>query len=357
LHFFSDRPIFRRGGSPDLIHQGHPNISSVAAIFSFWKWKEKSIERIYPPFSSITNGTLCGKWPDIGLWPIVLSLADRHGVVDVTAHYLSVVTGLELSEVESCMRRFCEPDPGSRSSESNGARLILISPETRSWGWQIVNHGKYREKARLQSQNSAQVADGRNAEKVRRYKERKAPAATAVDRRQPPLTAGDTRRHPETPVDTRRHSGTPADTLSDSDRNKDKMDPDLALSELSNSKNSTAVSADVRTVFDHWRTTHGHPRASLDAKRTRVIRAALKNYSVADVCLAITGYLNSPHHMGINDSNTKYDELALLLRDAAHIDAGLRFHAEPPRLVSQKTARTIAVSESWVPPELRDAAK
>ena len=37
-----------------------------------------------PLFASLTTGTLCGKWPDVGLWPIILSLADRHGEVDVT---------------------------------------------------------------------------------------------------------------------------------------------------------------------------------------------------------------------------------------------------------------------------------
>ena len=37
-----------------------------------------------PLFSSLTTGTLCGRWQDIGLWPIVLSMADKDGVVDVT---------------------------------------------------------------------------------------------------------------------------------------------------------------------------------------------------------------------------------------------------------------------------------
>lgn len=67
----------------------------------------------------------------------------------------------------------------------DGARLELVS-DTRAWGWRVVNHKKYREKARLQAQNSAQVASGRNAEKVRKYKE----------------SQRDTRRHPQTPADT-----------------------------------------------------------------------------------------------------------------------------------------------------------
>lgn len=149
-----------------------------------------------PLFASITTGTLCGKWPDIGLWPIVLSLADKNGVVDVTCQYLSTVTGLSLSEVVACMKRFCEADPGSRSPSEAGARLLLLE-EHREWGWQIVNFSAYRERARLMAQNAAQVGDGRNAEKCRRYRE----------------------NHQPTPADTARHPPTPADTLSNANAN------------------------------------------------------------------------------------------------------------------------------------------
>jgi hypothetical protein len=115
-----------------------------------------------PLFSSLTTGTLCGKWPDIGLWPIVLSMADRHGVVDVTPAYLSNVTGLPIAEVVGCMERFCAEDPYSRTSDHNGARLVLID-EHRAWGWRVVNHSKYREKARLQSKDAARTASGADA--------------------------------------------------------------------------------------------------------------------------------------------------------------------------------------------------
>ena len=101
-----------------------------------------------PLFDSLTTGTLYGKWPDIGLWPIVLAMADRHGVLDVTPEYLSGVTGLPLQDVIDCMNRFCQPDPRSRTKDFDGARLRLIE-DGRSWGWIVVNHRKYSEKARL----------------------------------------------------------------------------------------------------------------------------------------------------------------------------------------------------------------
>ena len=88
----------------------------------------------------------------------------------------------------------------------------------------------------------------------------------------------------------------------------------------------------IERVFAHWRQGFGHPKAVLDSKRRRVIAAALTAYSEADLCEAIDGYRNSPHHMGHNERATVYDDVALFLRDAQHIDAGLRFAAQPPRV-------------------------
>lgn len=120
-----------------------------------------------PLFGSLATGTLCGKWPDIGLWPIVLSLSDRHGIVDVTPDYLARITGLPLDDVVACMGRFCAPDPYSRSTTESGARLVLLDPDHRAWGWRIVNHGPYRERARLQSKDSARTESGKDAERKR----------------------------------------------------------------------------------------------------------------------------------------------------------------------------------------------
>lgn len=122
--------------------------------------------------------------------------------------------------------------------------------------------------------------------------------------------------------------------------------------ETSNSKNSDVIGR----VFEHWRTTHEHPKATLDPKRTKKIHEALKAYSEADLCQAITGYLNSPHHMGENDSNTRYTDLELFLRDAAHIDAGIAFYAKPPRTdLSAQSRRIVSQTENWIPPEVRRA--
>lgn len=60
----------------------------------------------------------------------------------------------------------------------------MLLDEHRDWGWRVINHGLYREKARLESKNAREIASGRNAE---RMGHRRTPE-TAADRRIPPLT-------------------------------------------------------------------------------------------------------------------------------------------------------------------------
>jgi hypothetical protein len=143
-----------------------------------------------PVFDSLTKGTLCGRWPDIGLWPIVLSLADRHGVVDVTPAFIAGVTGLPVQDVIACMVRFCAPDPYSRSPAAGGARLTLLD-EHRDWGWQIVNHAVYREKARKAGYDAQRTESGKDADRKRQSRTADVPTRPAVSRALP-LSDSDT---------------------------------------------------------------------------------------------------------------------------------------------------------------------
>ncbi len=111
----------------------------------------------------------------------------------------------------------------------------------------------------------------------------------------------------------------------------------------------------VELVFDHWKTTWGKPKAKLDDKRRNLIEKAIEAYSVEDLCDSISGYRNSPHHTGQNERQTVYDEISLFLRDASHIDAGLRFHSKPQGLTSSLANHNVAVLGNWKPPELRNA--
>ena len=74
-------------------------------------------------------------------------------------------------------------------------------------------------------------------------------------------------------------------------------------------------------VFQHWQTVMNHPHAKLDKKRKGKIKQALKlGYSVADLKQAIDGCAKTPFNMGKNDNGQRYDDIGLILRDAAHID-------------------------------------
>jgi hypothetical protein len=124
-------------------------------------------------------------------------------------------------------------------------------------------------------------------------------------------------------------------------------------------QNSVGQSPDdaVARVFAHWRTVHGHSRATLDPKRRRVIREALKTFNEADLCESIAGYKNSAHHMGQNERSTVYDDIELFLRDSKHVEAGLRFArtgASPT--FSSLTRRNVEATSEWIPPEMRNAA-
>jgi hypothetical protein len=112
----------------------------------------------------------------------------------------------------------------------------------------------------------------------------------------------------------------------------------------------------VMRVFAHWQSVHEHPKAQLDPKRRRTIAAALKAYSEADVCESIGGYRKSPHHMGQNDRSTVYDDIEIFLRDAKHIEAGLRYaRSANVAPLSTLTRRNVEAVDGWVPPEMRNA--
>lgn len=96
-----------------------------------------------------------------------------------------------------------------------------------------------------------------------------------------------------------------------------------------------ACTEQVREVFAYWQAIMNSPRSALDAKRTRLIAAALKlGYSVADLKRAIDGCRVSPFHMGQNEKGTKFNGLDLIMRNAEKIDQFIAFADAPPKLAN-----------------------
>lgn len=107
--------------------------------------------------------------------------------------------------------------------------------------------------------------------------------------------------------------------------------------------------SEVDEVFEYWKKVFNKPRAKMDDKREKLIRAALNlEYTVDDLKQVIDGVRNTPHNMGFNDRQTMYIDIGLIFRDADHID---RYMSKAPAKKEtkpkeeEKVSRTPAVKE------------
>ncbi len=92
-------------------------------------------------------------------------------------------------------------------------------------------------------------------------------------------------------------------------------------SALSESVDNPKKSFMIASIFAHWQTVHGKPRAKLDSKRKRLIDRSLgMGYSLDQLKQAIDGCSKSQFHSGLNETKTVYNDLGLILRDAAKIE-------------------------------------
>lgn len=99
------------------------------------------------------------------------------------------------------------------------------------------------------------------------------------------------------------------------------------------SKKPLSTSVDVEEVFEYWKMIMNSPTAKLDAKRITLITNSLKlGYSTSDLRSAIDGCRKTPHNMGDNDRQTKYNGLGLILRSAEYIDRFMSTNIQPARL-------------------------
>lgn len=142
-----------------------------------------------PLYDTMLTGTLYGRWPHTGIWACLLSRASREGVIDEVPASLAAAIGVPVEMLMQCIHDFMQPDPGSRTKDHDGRRLELLDPN-RDWGWRVLNHGKYREKARKKNYDEQRTASGQDAErkKVDRLKpeeSRRVPTSPAKSRAVP----------------------------------------------------------------------------------------------------------------------------------------------------------------------------
>lgn len=101
----------------------------------------------------------------------------------------------------------------------------------------------------------------------------------------------------------------------------------------------------VEQVFEAWKVgAEKTGRTVLDAERTRLITAALRNYPLEDVMDAVVGWKHSAFHRGENDERKVHNDLGLLLRNAKKIEQFRDY---------TRQARTHVVAVAKLPANLR----
>lgn len=159
-----------------------------------------------PAFDSIYTGTLYGRWPTATVWASLLPLIDKHGEINLSYEAIAGMTGWPMDLLRAGIAELCKPDPGSRTEAEEGRRLVLLDPR-RPWGWRVVNHAKYREKARKAAFDAARVADGSNANRMKTRRDPLRPDATRAYPLSDSNTNSDSNKKEKTP--RRAARGTP----------------------------------------------------------------------------------------------------------------------------------------------------
>lgn len=74
-----------------------------------------------------------------------------------------------------------------------------------------------------------------------------------------------------------------------------------------------------RTVFEFWKKIMGKTdRTDFDSPRQTAVQRGLKTLTLDEALAAVQGCALTPHNMGLNDRETKYNDLTLIFRDASH---------------------------------------
>lgn len=135
-----------------------------------------------PLFDTMLDGTLYGRWPHTGIWGCLLSQCDRRGNVDIVPALLAAKIGVTVDLLLQCISDFMQPDPDSRTGDLEGRRLELIDPASRQWGWRVINHAGYRERARKSAYDRERTDSGADAarKKAERDASRDVPRSPAA---------------------------------------------------------------------------------------------------------------------------------------------------------------------------------
>lgn len=84
-------------------------------------------------------------------------------------------------------------------------------------------------------------------------------------------------------------------------------------------------------VFEHWKDVMETPRSKFDRKRRAAVEGRLREgFTVDDLRKAVDGCSRTPHNMGQNDRGERYNDLALICRDAGQVERFMANADAPP---------------------------
>ena len=88
----------------------------------------------------------------------------------------------------------------------------------------------------------------------------------------------------------------------------------------------------VVEVFEHWKRVMGHPKALLDTKREKAVIARLREgKTVGDLKQAVDGCSKTPHNIGHNANQQRYDDLELICRSVSQVERFQLSAQDPPK--------------------------
>jgi hypothetical protein len=99
------------------------------------------------------------------------------------------------------------------------------------------------------------------------------------------------------------------------------------------------MNEEIEAVFNRWKATMGHSAGSSGPEECegypRHVDAV--GYTVEDLELAIFGCSVSSFHQGQNDRCQRYDDIALICRDAEHVDKFIAIAEQQTRSARKST--------------------
>ncbi len=139
-------------------------------------------------FSSIVTSTI---WREDDktriVWITMLALKNRHGQVAGSVPGLAAMANVSTEDCRAALVRLSEPDPDSRSKEFDGRRI-----EAMDGGWQVLNHGKYRDAMSKDERAAYQAAWQKKYRQKKKEEKTSVTVDGSVDSRGQELTHADT---------------------------------------------------------------------------------------------------------------------------------------------------------------------